>query len=45
MTLINIAKLGLKVCYTDVGAQKIDSITLEIFEIVLASFHIENKQD
>ena len=34
-------KLGLKVCPTDVGAQKIDGSTLKTFEIVLASFQVE----
>ena len=31
-------KLGLKVCLTNIEAQKIDGFTLETFEIVLASF-------
>lgn len=36
-------KLGLKFNLTDVKAQKIDSFILNTFEIVLASFHVENK--
>ena len=35
-------KLGLKVCFINVGAQKIDGSTLETFEIVLASFQVED---
>ena len=31
-------KLGLKVCYTNIGAQKIDGSIFEIFEMVLANF-------
>ena len=38
-----IAKLGLKVQKTDIGAQKIDGSTLDIFEMVLANFQIEDK--
>ena len=37
------SKLGLKVCHTDVGAQKIDGSTLETFGMVLASFQVEDK--
>ena len=37
------SKLGLKVYSIDVGAQKIDVSTLEIFRIVLASFQVEDK--
>ena len=37
------AKLGLKVRKTDIGTQKIDSSTLEIFEMVLADFYLEDK--
>lgn len=36
-------KLGLKVCFTNVEAQKIDDSTLQMFEIVLASFQVEDK--
>ena len=36
------SKLGLKVCPTNGGAQKIDDSTLKTFEIVLASFQVEN---
>ena len=42
MTLGYASKLGLKVCSTNVGAQKINGSTLEMFEMVLASFQIEN---
>lgn len=41
MTPIYASKLDLKVCFTNVGAQKIDDSTFEIFEIVLASFEIK----
>ena len=37
-----ILKLGLKIRLTNVKAQKIDGSTFETFEIVLASFQIEN---
>ena len=37
------SKLGLKVHYTDIGAQKIDGSTLETFGMVLASFQVEDK--
>lgn len=43
MTLTYTVKLGLKVYYTNVGAQKIDISTCETFEIVFASFQIEDK--
>ena len=43
MTLTYAAKLGLKVRKIDIGAQKIDGSTLEIFGIVLAEFQVENK--
>ena len=43
MTLAYAWKLEDKVCYTNVGAQKIDGPTLKMFEIVLASFQLENK--
>ena len=36
-------KLGLKVCFTDVGAQKIDRSTFQTFGMVLASFQVEDK--
>lgn len=41
-TLTYAAKLGLKVCLTDIRAQKINSSTFETFEIELASFRVEN---
>lgn len=37
MTLVYTLKLDLKIYYTNVRAQKIDSFTFEIFEIVLPS--------
>lgn len=43
MTSRNASKLGLKICYTNVKAQKIGSFTLKLFEIILASFQIEKK--
>ena len=36
-------KLGLKVCSINIGAKKIDSFIIKIFEIILASFQVENK--
>lgn len=38
MTSTYVAKLGLNVCQTNIGAQKIDGSTLQTFRIVLASF-------
>lgn len=43
MTLIYIAKLGLKVYYNNIGAQKIDNSILWTFEMIFAKFKIENK--
>ena len=43
MTLGYASKLGLKIRPTDVGAQKIDGSTLEMFGMVLASFQVEDK--
>ena len=43
MTAAYVSKLGLQVRRTNVGAQKIDGSTLETFEIVLASFQVEDK--
>lgn len=43
MIPIYVAKLCLKICYTNVGAWKIHNFTFKMFEIVLASFQIENK--
>lgn len=37
------SKLGLKVCRTNVEAQKINDSTFKTFEMILASFQIENK--
>ena len=38
-----ILKLDLKVYYTNIEAQKIDCSTLKMFELVLASFQVEDK--
>lgn len=43
ISLEYISKLGLKICFIDVRAQKIDNSTLKIFEIVLTSFQIKDK--
>lgn len=45
MAPVYIARLGLKVWPTNLGAQKIDSSTFKIFEIVLASFQVNDKFD
>ena len=37
------SRLGFQIYRTDIRAQKIDGLTLKIFEIVLASFQIEDK--
>ena len=42
MTLGYVLKLGLKVRPTNVKAQKIDGSTLQTFEMVLASFQVED---
>ncbi len=36
-------QLGLKICKTNVGAQKIDGITLETYEIVVSTFSVSDK--
>lgn len=36
-----ISKFGVKICYIDDGAQKIDHLTFETFEIFLTSFQVE----
>ena len=38
-----ILKLGPKICLTNIRTQKIDDFIFETFEIVLASFQVENK--
>ena len=43
MTPAYASKLGLRVRHTDVGAQKIDSSTLQTFGMVLANFQVEDK--
>ena len=42
MTSELVSKLGLKVCPTNVGVQKIDGSTLEMLGMVLASFQVED---
>lgn len=39
------AKLGLRVCPTNVGAQKIDRSTFSTHDMVLANYQLEDKQD
>lgn len=43
MILVYALKLGFAARYTDVKTQKIDGSIFETFEIVLASFQIEDK--
>ena len=43
MTPAYTSKLGLRVRYTDVGAQKIDGSTLQTFGMALANFQVEDK--
>lgn len=43
MTPAYVANLDLKIWPTNVEAQKIDSSTLKMFEMALASFWIEDK--
>ena len=43
MTSAYASRLGLQTCYTDVGTQRIDSSTLQTFEIVLADFQVGDK--
>ena len=43
MILAYVLRLGLRVYHTNVGAQKIDGSTLKTFEMVLASFQVEDK--
>ena len=43
ITLGYALKLGLKICSTNGGAQKIDNSTLKTFEMVVASFQVEDK--
>ena len=38
-------KLGLHIRKTNVGAQKIDGSALEIFEMIIADFQLEDKSD
>ena len=42
MTPAYASKLGLRVYHTNIGAQQIDSSIFEIFEMVLASFKMED---
>ena len=43
MSPVYAKKLGLKTWQTNVGAQKIDGSALEIFGMVIAEFHMEDK--
>lgn len=43
MNSVYVKKLGLCVRQTDVGAQKIDKSHLKIFEMVMASFLLQDK--
>ena len=43
MTPAYTSRLGLQVYRTNIGAQKIDGSTFEIFGMVLASFQLEDK--
>lgn len=43
MNPVYVAKLGLKVWPKDVRVQKIDRSPVEMFEMVLASFQVNNK--
>ncbi len=38
-------QLGLKICKTNVGAQKIDSTTLETYRMVVCTFSVLDKDD
>lgn len=42
ITLVYILKQGLRICYTNIKSQKIDGSIFEIFQIVLASFQVED---
>ena len=43
MNLVYVSRLGLRVYRTNIRAQKIDGSTLKTFEMVLASFQVEDK--
>ena len=43
MTPALASKLGLKVCSTNIGAQKIDGSTFQTLGMVLASFQVDDK--
>lgn len=43
MTLIDALKLGFKVRFTNIKASKINNSTFEKFEIILATFRVEDK--
>ena len=43
MNQIFASQLGLKIRKINIGAQKIDGITLEIYKIVVSTFFILNK--
>lgn len=40
MTLVNISKLGFRICRTDIVVQKIGKSTFAIFGIIIPSFQI-----
>ena len=39
-----VKKLGLQLCKTKVGTQKIDGTKLDIFAIIIASFSMKDKE-
>lgn len=43
MSLAFVSQLGLKVQQTDIGIQKIDSTTLEIYRIMVSIFSVSDK--
>lgn len=43
ITLAYAAKIGLKICFTNLEAQKINDFTLDTFRMVLANFQIKDK--
>lgn len=45
ITIIYTTKLNLKICHTDIGAQKFDSFTFKFFKIILVSFYVKDKLD
>ncbi len=45
MSQVFAQQLGLKICKTNVGAQKIDSTTLEIYGMVVSTFLVLDKDE